>query len=200
MDKCITVEVLSLPANGVYYTRKRADGLRFNQDTGLYEAYDELNWTATKYCITMTRVGTTFEYEHVATNVLPGEIFLARAQQGASPSPSADIPAGTEDVPLLVTAEAASAIDLMYAAAKVGTVDDATQAPTTTVFETSFTVNSDEFTKMAILWTSGDNKGFVSRISAYAFTANSKVELTISEALPNTPADNDQFYVIGRIE
>jgi len=82
---------------------------------------------------------------------------------------------------------------------KTGTVDDATFAPTSTTFETDITTDSDEFTKQTILWTGGLNAGMFVRVLSYAF-ANSKVKLTLSEALPNVPADGDTFAVTSRIE
>lgn len=94
---------------------------------------------------------------------------------------------------------AASIMALMNAALKTGDVDDATFTPTTTVFETTLTTNSDEFTRSGVLWVTGANQGFTSRVSSYAY-ANSKVKLTLSEALPNTPVDGDTFVIVGRIE
>lgn len=95
---------------------------------------------------------------------------------------------------------AATTIKDMNAAFKSGTVDDSTLAPSTTVFETSRTDNSDEYTAQALLWTSGTNAGLTSRIASYVFSGNSKDKLTLAAATPNTPANGDTFYVLGRIE
>lgn len=98
------------------------------------------------------------------------------------------------------SATAASTIAAMNSAFKTGTVDTATFAATTTVFETSRTDNSDEYTAQALLWTNGANAGLTSRISSYVFSANLKDKLTLAAATPNTPANGDTFYVLGRIE
>lgn len=81
-----------------------------------------------------------------------------------------------------------------------GTVDTATLAATTTEFETSFTTDEDQFTYQGIYWTSGNNTGFTSRVLTYTYTGNSKVKLTLSRAVPNTPANGDAFQVIGLLE
>lgn len=98
------------------------------------------------------------------------------------------------------SATAATTIAAMNSAFKSGTVDTSTFTATTTVFETSRTDNSDEYTAQALLWTSGANAGLTSRIASYVFSANSKDKLTLAAATPNTPANGDTFYVLGRIE
>jgi hypothetical protein len=80
-----------------------------------------------------------------------------------------------------------------------GTVDSSTSTPTTSDFETSFTVNagSAAYVAQVVYFTSGANAGETFRISAYAFT-HGKVHLTTS-TMPNAPANGDAFIILGRI-
>jgi hypothetical protein len=87
----------------------------------------------------------------------------------------------------------------MFAVTRLITVDDATFSPTTTSFETDQTTDAaGRYTEQVLYGLSGNNACVTVPITGYAFT-NSKVKLTV-EALPTTPADNDQFLIMGRIE
>jgi hypothetical protein len=92
--------------------------------------------------------------------------------------------------------DAAETLNVMHG--DIITVDDATFSPTTTAFETSRTDDANElYDNQMIYWRSGTNTGITSEIAGYAF-ANSKVKLTVADALRGAPSDGDEFIVIAR--
>lgn len=143
-----------------------------------------------------TNVGTTQPVNFTGTGgsaLVKGDtVDIAGAAVSTS---SAQI--GTNVVNIAGDSTAATRLKNLFTAAVQGTVDDATFTPTTTAFETSFTVDTDKYTSEAIYFVTGDNAGFTSGVTAYAFT-NSKVKLTVN-ALPAAPADGDVFLVFGKI-
>jgi|SRR5579859_4771348 len=105
---------------------------------------------------------------------------------------------GRVDVSALAgSATAGTRLKNTFVAAPQGTVDTATFSPTTSSFETSFTVNQDQYTKQALLWVTGANAGLTVQISAYLFT-NAKVHLTTT-VMPNAPSNGDTFVILGKI-
>ncbi len=81
-----------------------------------------------------------------------------------------------------------------------GSVDASTFTPTTTVFETSITEDSDNFTGNQILWTltpDSDNGGAYSTVLSYSFSGNNKVKLTLAAPLPSAIQDTDTFVMVG---
>lgn len=95
-------------------------------------------------------------------------------------------------------ATAARRLGQMFGAVELITVNSATFAPTTTVFETEATDDVDkEYLNQVLLCATGDNAGVSVRVTAYAFT-NGKVKLTVSE-LETAPANGDTFIKLGVI-
>jgi hypothetical protein len=76
-------------------------------------------------------------------------------------------------------------------------VDSSTSAPTTTVFETTATLNRDLFTGQLLWWISGSNSGFEAVIQSYAYTLNNKVQLTLASPAAVTPQNTDTFLILG---
>lgn len=95
---------------------------------------------------------------------------------------------------------AATRLSQMFGSARMVTVDSATFAPTTTAFETDQTTDdSERYTEQVLFGLDGNNTGVTSPITAYAFTINSKVKLTV-ELLPVAPSNGHRFLIMGRIE
>ena len=97
------------------------------------------------------------------------------------------------------SATAAGRLSLMFAAAEVVVVDDATFTPTTTVFETEDTVDDpQDYNQQVLFGVTGANAGVTVKVTSYEFSGNSKVKLTVSQ-LESAPADGDTFIKMGRI-
>lgn len=87
---------------------------------------------------------------------------------------------------------AASALGNFFNAVKSLTVDTSTFTPSTTVMEFTNTTNADYYTGRLLTFygaSSGSLAGSIHQVTAYTYSANNKVKLTISPALPAAPAD-----------
>lgn len=100
-----------------------------------------------------------------------------------------------------IAGDSAAAIDLrdLYSLAIVnGSIVDAT--PSSTVFETGFAGSGRDdqfFLNAALVFTSGSLAGQTRRITNYT---DSTGEITVDPAFTSTPANGDDFLILGRIE
>jgi len=147
--------------------------------------------------------GTISGQVRLITGFTPGTdtiTFAPATTQAVGTNTYEILPSGAVDVRMVDgSAAAAARFGLMFSAARQIVVDDATFAPTTTVFETEQTTDEAAVYGEQVLFAlDGGNAGMTVRITAYAF-ANSKVKLTV-DALKVAPSDGHRFLMMGRIE
>lgn len=107
---------------------------------------------------------------------------------------SAGYPSVSEDIEVL---EGSEKHQLASDSMVIGTVDNATFTPTTSVFEADdiTEATADHYNGRVIIWTSGALKDQAAIIDDYEL-ANSKGKFTTKGLMTEAPANNDTFIVV----